>query len=205
MKIQLILCALLCCLGTANAQKSYLALGDSYTKGERVSKNESFPYQLRKSLSIDDIDVIAETGWTSSDLIEAYKKKSLDDKYDIVTILIGVNNFYQNQPFTVYEQDLVNIFKFARSKVDSASQVWVISIPDYGYTPFGSVRNPDKIAVRTDTYNVYNQRLAKEFGFKYVNVTRISRDTNPKLVAEDGLHPSAYQYSLWVDKMLMKP
>jgi lysophospholipase L1-like esterase len=188
-----------------------LALGDSYTIGESVPVEERWPHllmsELRKTgIIAPDPDYIATTGWTTRNLLDGI---SLDlDKrinYNLVSILIGVNNQYQGLPFSLYEPELREIIDQALELMHGdASRVFIVSIPDYAYTPFGKAN--DTISFEIDNYNTINKSMAGEFGISWVNVTPTSRDglTNPGLVAKDGLHPSGIQYREWVRKILLQ-
>lgn len=187
----------------------YLALGDSYTIGESVSLNQNFPAQLVDSLkasgvSVSSYKIIAQTGWTTTSLKLAIEASTLKDTFNLVSLLIGVNNQYQGKPIYVYEQEFVELaeraIQFAGGK---KKNVFVVSIPDYGYTPFGQ-NNQMTISSEIDVYNSINKRLSDSLGLKYCYITPISRRalSEPDLVAGDGLHPSAKMYALWVDLMM---
>lgn len=199
--------------GLASKGIKYLALGDSYTIGESVASKEKYPVQLverlrQQKLEVDDPLVIATTGWTTEDLMVAIEAAELENqKFDLVSLLIGVNDQYQHKPFDHYEPNF-------RSLVDKAielaggkrERVFVLSIPDYAFTPFGQKKTPQQITEELDAYNRINKMVAQEYGISYFDITPISRDglEKPELVAADGLHPSAIMYSLWVD-LLVEP
>jgi lysophospholipase L1-like esterase len=197
---------------TNSKEYTYLALGDSYTIGESVDKSLRFPVQLADTLNKSGIDVseatiVAKTGWTTSDLAEGIKKRDLNNTYDLVTLLIGVNNQYQGLSIEEYRdefEDLLNqSINFAGG---DAGKVIVISIPDYSVTPFAESSDREEIAREIDAFNQVNKELAEQAGTKYVNVTPISRqaEENPDLIAEDGLHPSGLMYSMWVEIIYAK-
>jgi len=182
-----------------------LALGDSYTIGESVERTERWPHQFvdelkREGIVAHDPDYIATTGWTTRDLLTGIAGQLNTDKdYNLVSILIGVNNQYQGIQFSTYEPDLREIIEFAISLVDGdSSRVFILSIPDYAYTPFG--QGKELISQELDAYNAVNKRLAGEYQIPRVDVTPLSRKglEDPDLVAGDGLHPSASQYKGWV-------
>ncbi len=185
----------------------YLALGDSYTKGQSVPLSQSFPYQLQDTLQKNpltkvSVQVIAQTGWTTQNLLDAIANANIHEEYDLVTLLIGVNNQYQNKPISLYEQQFPALVdKAIQLAGGDTSKVLIISIPDYAYTPFGQ-GNPN-ISEGIDTYNMLNQQFAQQYGIQYVNITDISRQglAQPSLVATDGLHPSGKMYSLWVERI----
>ena len=187
----------------------YLALGDSYTIGESVTENERWPVQLAEALRkkgtiIEDPKIIATTGWRTDNLANAINIARLKDEYNLVSLLIGVNNQYQGKPiaqFTKEFEELLNTaIKLAGGKREN---VFVVSIPDYGYTPFGKPKQ-EKISKELDEYNNLTREIVKKYNIKYFYITDISRKglTDPELVAEDGLHPSGKQYGLWVDLIL---
>ena len=184
----------------------YLALGDSYTIGQGVEENERWPNQLSTQLESNGIEVqktqiIAQTGWKTSDLLNGIADSTLND-YDLISLLIGVNNQFWSQPFDVFQTEFDSLVNIAIEAV-GIERIFIVSIPDYGVTPFGS-SNSENIANDIDMYNGYISERCAEEGFPFINVTEISRqlgDSNGALAA-DNLHPSGYQYSLWVNQML---
>lgn len=195
-------------------QFNYLALGDSYTIGQSVCETCRFPEQLRKKLG--DLNpkntytskIIATTGWTTTNLISAIKTENPALNYDLVTLLIGVNNQYQNRPFSVYENEFPELVNKAISLAKGdKSNVIVVSIPDYAFTPFGKQSsNPLKISAEIDNYNAFAQQYCLEKRIEFVSITDITRQgfVNPLLVAQDGLHPSELAYSNFVERILPK-
>ena len=191
----------------------YLALGDSYTYGQSVCAECRFPEQLKDSigkyLNEEDtftIKLIAETGWTTSDLKWATTSEPLANDYDLVTLLIGVNNQYHNRPFSLYEQEFVELVNtaIAKGKGDKNNLI-VVSIPDYAYTPYGQgTSNPSTISTQLDTYNAFSQNCCLANGITFINITDITRLglAQPELVANDGLHPSTIAYSKFVERIL---
>lgn len=190
---------------------SYLALGDSYTIGESVTTNNNFPYQLADSISSKGKAfagpvIIARTGWRTDQLIEAIGSSNLKKEYDLVTLLIGVNNEFQGKLIQEYERDFRLLCKKSIELVgNKKSRVYVLSIPDYAYTPYGEP-NLNRISERINLFNASNKRISDSLQLNYVNITEISRlglkETD--LVADDGLHPSAKMYGLWVKEILKK-
>lgn len=190
----------------------YLALGDSYTIGQSVCETCRFPIQLQDSISkyIDDIDtfqtkIIAQTGWTTSNLKSAITSQNTPNNYDLVTLLIGVNNQYQNTPFNVYEQEFLELVSTAIEKAKGKKEnVIVVSIPDYAYTPFGNGNTT--ISTQIDDYNTFAENYCNTNNITFVNITDITRlglaQTN--LVATDGLHPSKIAYTNFVERILPK-
>ena len=190
---------------TIDSEVRMLALGDSYTIGQNVGLNERWPHQLVAQLRLkgvlaDDPDYIATTGWTTRNLLQGIETKLNPDKdYNLVSILIGVNNQYQGIAISSYEPDLKEITERALEIVNNdASRVFMLSIPDYAYTPFGG--GSPTISQGIDTYNAINKKVAAIYKINYTDITGISRQglINPLLVANDGLHPSGVQYAEWV-------
>ena len=184
----------------------YLALGDSYTIGESVNVSERYPIQLSEKLINDNIDVdttiiIAKTGWRTDNLIDAIEAAKLTDTFDLVTLLIGVNNQYQRRPIAQYESEFDQLLNTAiRFAGGDISKVVVLSIPDYGYTPFGKSKQAT-ISAEIDQYNAINKRITEQYEISWFDITPISREAinNPALVAADGLHPSGEMYRQWVE------
>jgi lysophospholipase L1-like esterase len=186
----------------------YLALGDSYTIGESVSETERWPNQLAKVLGdrgyiIEKPRIIATTGWRTDNLKNAMNIAQLKPEYSLVSLLIGVNNQYQHKPvdqFAVEFEDLLNTaIQLAGGKKEN---VFVVSIPDYGYTPFGKPKQAE-ISKALDEFNNVSQKITERLNVKYIYITDISRDglTKPELVAADNLHPSGKMYTLWVERI----
>jgi lysophospholipase L1-like esterase len=185
---------------------SYLALGDSYTIGESVSQEQSFPYQLKSAMgdfgyTITAPKIIAVTGWTTTNLINAIKQASLTQQYDIVTLLIGVNNQYQGLSQNDYRTGFVQLLNMAIALAGGNKQkVFVLSIPDYSVTLFAASSNTAQIAAEINVFNGINLYESTNAGVHYLDITPISRQAanDPTLIAFDGLHPSAKMYALWV-------
>lgn len=192
-----------------NSEKkfNYLALGDSYTIGESVGESDRFPVQLVKRLQADSINVevpqiIATTGWTTDELLAAIKEKNIKDTFNIVTLLIGVNNQYRGRDAENYRGELKQLIdiavKYAGGNKDN---VFVLSIPDWGVTPFAEGKDRNKIAAEIDLYNKVKKEECEKAGIKYYDITEISRIKDQSLTASDGLHPSGKMYGLWVDRI----
>ncbi|RCH53719.1 SGNH/GDSL hydrolase family protein [Mucilaginibacter hurinus] len=192
------------------AASSYLALGDSYTIGQSVPASASFPNQLAMRLNqagygVALPEIIARTGWTTAQLIAAINGSGLTKKYNIVTLLIGVNNQYNGYDIKAYRKDFVKLLNTALSYADGkASQVFVVSIPDYSVTPFASGLDKKRIADEIDQYNAIARQESEKAGVSFTDITPISRKNDPALVADDGLHPSGKMYSEWVELLLPK-
>ncbi|MBI5913740.1 MAG: SGNH/GDSL hydrolase family protein [Bacteroidetes bacterium] len=188
---------------------TYLALGDSYTIGQSVSVAERFPEQLADSLrlaghEVGHVRIVAKTGWTTNELQTGIGKAHIaDSTYSFVSLLIGVNNQYRGRSVEDYQPEFTELlnqaFAFAGGRKD---RVFVVSIPDYAYTPFGN-GNSD-ISEGIDAFNAANREITEALGIRYFDITPISREglDDPMLVASDGLHPSGKQYARWVSLML---
>ncbi|GAB3714830.1 SGNH/GDSL hydrolase family protein [Flavobacterium koreense] len=190
----------------------YLALGDSYTIGQSVCEICRFPIQLqnelKNNLTSKDVfvtNVIAQTGWTTTNLKSAIASQNPTNDYDLVTLLIGVNNQYQNRPFSLYEQEFPELVNIAIDKAKGIkANVIVVSIPDYAYTPFGNGNTT--ISTQIDAYNAFAENYCIQNNITFVNITDITRQglTQPNLVASDGLHPSELAYTKFVERIFPK-
>jgi lysophospholipase L1-like esterase len=200
MKRWLIAAALLASCSSVNEPAPrYLALGDSYTIGESVAPADRFPHQLARELGIAEPQIIAKTGWTTDELNAAIDAANPQGPFDLVTLLIGVNNQYRGRDAEQYRGEFAALLQRAIGFAGGdAKKVIVVSIPDWGVTPFAEGRDRAKIASEIDRYNAINREEAARAGAKYVDITPISRGGDPALVAEDKLHPSAKQYTEWV-------
>jgi lysophospholipase L1-like esterase len=189
---------------------NYLALGDSYTIGESVDIIDRFPVQLVNKLKFDGYDfympdIVAKTGWTTDELLSGIEDIELKKNYDLVTLLIGVNNQYRGRDIDNYKEEFEELLQKAIAfSGDKKEKVIVVSIPDYGVTPFGKKKGRKKIGNEIDQFNAANLAIAKKYEIAYVDVTEVSRTAYRKtnLVAKDGLHPSGEMYSLWVVRIL---
>jgi len=194
---------------------TYLALGDSYTIGQSVRQQQSFPYQLTNALNDDFISnkspfyvqnptIIATTGWTTDDLIDGITNSGIaNKKFSFVTLLIGVNDQYEELSLSNYEVKFAQVLNTAINFANGdTSRVFVLSIPDYGVTPFGDGRD-STIGPQIDQFNAVNLAISAKARVNYLNITAISRlaATNQSLIASDGLHPSGAMYALWVQQL----
>ncbi|MEO8381897.1 MAG: SGNH/GDSL hydrolase family protein [Acidobacteriota bacterium] len=176
----------------------YLALGDSYTIGESVAEAERFPNQLARQLGIAEPRIIAKTGWTTDELNAAIDAANVTGTYDLVTLLIGVNNQYRGRDAEEYRREFAALLQRAISFAGGdAGKVIVVSIPDWGVTPFAEGRDRAKIGSEIDQFNAINREETRRAGARYADITPISRRADPSLVAPDGLHPSGKQYGEW--------
>ncbi|HXS73162.1 MAG TPA: SGNH/GDSL hydrolase family protein [Rhodanobacteraceae bacterium] len=187
---------------------TFLALGDSYTVGEGVPEHECWPERLSARLrqagvATDDPQVIARTGWTTAELSAAMDGAGLHPPYDLVTLLIGVNNQYRGRSQDEYRAQFRALLARAIALAGKTAQrVIVISIPDWGVTPFarGEGRDPRQVAAQIDAFNTIAREEAGALHARHVDITGISRaPTTRNLLAADGLHPSGAQYARWVD------
>jgi lysophospholipase L1-like esterase len=192
-----------------NEPVKFLALGDSYTIGESVAEHQRWPVQLVNALMLQGFschqpEIVAVAGWRTDDLKKAMGERDLPKDFNLVSLLIGVNNQYQGRSATEYEREFEELLKMAIEYGSGMkSHVFVMSIPDYGYTPFGKEKRPE-ISQQIDAFNEINKAIAKKHRVTYIYITDISRRgfDEPGLVAEDGLHPSGKMYALWVERIL---
>lgn len=189
---------------------TYLALGDSYTIGEAVAADQSFPAQLASKLeagnnrSCKKLKIIAKTGWTTDELQKGIQSAKPASSFDLVTLLIGVNNQYRSYAQEQYKKEFTELLKQAISFASGKKEnVIVVTIPDYGCTPFGA-EMADKIYADLIWYNETATNIARNTGVEVVDIFPISRraKSEPELIASDNLHPSAEMYTLWADAIL---
>lgn len=207
----IILCTLLLSQSKNKSAFTYLALGDSYTIGESVAVSERFPIQLAAQLSADGYqveapEIIAKTGWTTDELSAALDEKEPIGKFDFVTLLIGVNNQYRGKDAEEFRKEFAVLLQRAVGYTDSIKNVIVVSIPDWGVTPFAveKGRDPQTVGEEIELYNSLKKEETKRAGAQYIYITDISKDAkhDASLLAEDKLHPSGKMYSLWVERIL---
>jgi lysophospholipase L1-like esterase len=203
------------CMNTAaqslvvKSKLNFLALGDSYTIGESVPENERWPVQLvellrKRGFQCDDPTIIATTGWRTDELKKAIIQANLPQNFNLVSLLIGVNNQYQGKSVESYKPEFEELLKMAiQFAGGDTSKVFVVSIPDYGFTPFGKEKQA-QISKALDEFNGINRSIAEKYHVKYFYITDISRRglIETDLVAPDGLHPSGKMYSEWVERIL---
>jgi lysophospholipase L1-like esterase len=189
---------------------TYLALGDSYTIGESVAESERWPVRLAKEMSDSGVKItapkiIAKTGWTTDELKVGIAAANVNQTYDMVSLLIGVNNQYRGRDVEQFRGEFIDLLNQAVEFTGGDKErVFVVSIPDWGITPFAKGRDQAKIAQEIDAYNaVCKEELAKR-SIQYFDITPISREvtTNADLVAPDGLHPSGSMYERWVKEVI---
>ena len=184
----------------------YLALGDSYTIGESVLERERWPNQLADMLRERghpvDVTMIACTGWTTSELAEGIRAAHLDGTFDLVTLLIGVNNQYRGLTLNEYRVEFDSLLEQAiQFAGGDPKRVLVLSIPDWSVTPFAAGRDRARVSAEIDAFNALNRDWSARAGVRYVDVTPVSRlaSDDPSLLAPDGLHPSGRMYARWAD------
>jgi lysophospholipase L1-like esterase len=187
---------------------TFLTLGDSYTIGESVALHESFPYQVIQILRNDGLhfhapEIIAKTGWTSFELAEHLLHTQLNEQYDFVTLLVGVNNQYRGIAAAEFAED----FNFLLRKAihlsgEKPDHVIVLSIPDWGVTPFAKDKNGEKIAKEIGAFNKICESAAKEMQAHFINITEDTRKAkdDPLLLAPDSLHYSEQAHAVWAEK-----
>jgi lysophospholipase L1-like esterase len=195
---------------------NYLALGDSYTIGEAVPAEENFPNQVYRivketGVTIHPPRIIAKTGWTTDELQAGIRESNESDplkmKYDFVTLLIGVNNQYRGWPLEKYREEFEGLLKqailFAGGKREN---VIVVSIPDWGVTPFAEGRDRAGIAEQIDLFNAANKAIAERYNIYYINITPWTKEAgaDKSLLASDGLHPSGKEYMRWAEIIAKK-
>jgi lysophospholipase L1-like esterase len=196
----------------AGATKSFLALGDSYTIGQSVEVTERFPAQsvaiLRaQGMSISDPVYIAQTGWTTENLQAAITMRNPASNYDIVTLLIGVNDQYQRMDTGGYARRFARLLEKAVQLAGGRKErVFVLSIPDYSATPFVPASDKERVRKEIDWFNAINKRITLDYGVSYTDITPTSRDAenNVALVARDNLHPSGLEYKKWAELLAPK-
>jgi lysophospholipase L1-like esterase len=191
----------------------YLALGDSYTIGEQVPNAGNFPNQVAALMRLNNPGfqeprIIAKTGWTCAELAQGiYKENSrepLRNRYDFVSLLIGVNDQFRGYPLPDYYQSFESLLKQAiHFAGDAPGHVIVLSIPDWAATPFGVNYDRKQVAEEIDGYNKVNKEIAEKYAVHYLDITAWTREglDHPDLVTTDGLHPSAKEYSRWAEKI----
>ncbi len=198
----------------------YLALGDSYTNGESEDESERWSMQLASLLESSpqiakpfggtegggvEVTIIARTGWTTDELQDGIQAQTINPPYDLVSLLIGVNNQYRGRDLEEYREQFIFLLnKSIEYAGGDANRVIVLSIPDWGVTPFAGSRDSKQIAVEIDQFNAVNREETKKAGAHYIDITPISREAvnDPSLIAGDGLHPSGKMYTEWAELAL---
>lgn len=187
-----------------------LALGDSYTIGASVEEQYRWANQLADSLrakgvEVDTVAIIARTGWRTDNLLNAIRGTNFNTDFNLVGLCIGVNNQYQGTDIQVFQREFATLLDTAIQLSGNTSSTFILSIPDYAFTPFGqNSYNPTQITEEIASYNAIKFDYAFRRNVRYINITPISQQglAQPDLVATDGLHPSGKQYALWVGKIM---
>ncbi|MBB4077754.1 lysophospholipase L1-like esterase [Lewinella aquimaris] len=195
---------------TPDTTVSYLALGDSYTIGTSVSASERWPAQLadqllsRERIKVEPLEIVARNGWRTDNLANALSAGKPGSDFDLVSLLIGVNDQYQGFSVETYVPQFERLLQWSIGYAGGDTLgVFVVSIPDYAYTPFGGGR--EEVSRDIDAFNEAASAICSRYGIPFYDITPISRDglTDPDLVASDGLHPSGQQYNRWVSEVLL--
>lgn len=188
---------------------TYLALGDSYTIGEQVPMHDNFPHQAvallrRHQLDVADPVIIATTGWTTDELAASIREHNLREQFSFVTLLIGVNNQYRGRSLDNYRQEYKQLLDQAIAYVGNhPDHVFVLSIPDWGVTPFAEGRDRQKVAQEIDDYNAACKDITLAGKCQYIEITASTRENgaNKEYLAADGLHPSGKEYTIWAERL----
>ena len=220
MKVLILIITMLSCNSTENQNniipdmnlnnpiRTFLALGDSYTIGESVDEKDRWSKQLidllKTNFNFTKHDIVARTGWTTSELTQAIEAKKLTEQYEMVSLLIGVNNQYRGQSLDNYRVEFRNLLntsiKFAKN---DAAKVIVLSIPDWGKTPFARGQDTQKIASEIDAFNNVAKEECKKLNIVFIDITEITRkNTDTSMFAIDGLHYSGKMHRLWAMEAL---
>jgi lysophospholipase L1-like esterase len=189
---------------------TYLALGDSYTIGESVLEKDRFPVILAAKLNEKNYNfaipkIIAKTGWTTDELKSAILKENISEKFDLVTLLIGVNNQYRGKSAEEFRGEFAELLQIAVNfSGGNSKNVIVVSIPDWAVSPFAENRDRAKISAEIDAFNTIKKEETLKQNITFVNITEISRMglNKPAYFADDGLHFSGLMHRLWVDEII---
>jgi len=190
----------------------FLALGDSYTAGTSELKINSWPEQLvrelsKKKIAIKAPTIIAGAGWTTEKLISEIEKNNPKADYDLVSLLIGVNNQYRGMDFEVFKKDFPILIETAiKLAQNDPSNVFVLSIPDWGVMPFAKFKDREKISSEIAKYNALIKQETEKRNIYYFDITKNSKNAlfDKNLIASDSLHPSKKMYKSWVSKVKKK-
>jgi lysophospholipase L1-like esterase len=193
----------------SSSAKTYLALGDSYTIGQSVPVKERFPFRTVEILSnagyfIKNAQIVATSGWTTTDLMEAINEKKITQTFDMVSLLIGVNDQYKRKTLAEYRKEFTALLKKSiRFAGGRPQRVFVLSIPDYSVTPFATHSDRNKIAREIDLFNKENKRISLAFKVNYLYVTAETRKAayDRTLIAYDGLHFSGKEHAIWANML----
>ena len=188
---------------------SYLALGDSYTIGEGAAEHERWPVQLAATLNdhgpdVTDLRIIARTGWTTEELLTAIEDSGVDGKWDLVTLLAGVNDQYRGYGERRFAQTFAELLERALGFAKLPARLIVLSIPDWGVTPFAAGKDRAAVGREIDSFNAVVAQQTTQAGAAFVDITPLTRlaATDTVLLVSDGLHPSGIMYRMWVERVL---
>ena len=189
---------------------TYLALGDSYTIGEQVPMKDNFPHQAvallqKQHFDVADPVIIATTGWTTDELATSIREHNVSETYSFVTLLIGVNNQYRGRSIENYREEFKQLLDQAIVFAGGHAQnVFVLSIPDWGVTPFAEGRDRQKIAKEIDEYNAACKRITLSHKCQYIEITASTREhgQDEEYLAPDGLHPATKEYTVWAERLV---
>ncbi len=188
----------------------YLALGDSYTVGEGVAPTQRWPVKLaallrERGIDVGDPTILAKTGWTTGELRAAMAATGEKERFDLVSLLVGVNDQYRGYDVARYRHDFSDILARAIELAGNRlSRVVVISVPDWSVTPFAEGRDRTRISAEIELFNSVNAEIAKAAGVRRVDITDASRDVGAagELLVSDGLHPGPGMYDRWAELVL---
>jgi lysophospholipase L1-like esterase len=202
-------------MSTASGQESitYLALGDSYTVGEKLDEAASWPFQLAsylnsKGFSVDNPEIIAVTGWRTDELKDSIASQNYKpNTFDMVSLLIGVNNQYQKRPFKQFKQEFEDLVQTAISlSLNDEKGVFLVGIPDYSLSKFAQEKKLRGVSLSLKRYNRFIKKMSQRYQISFYPLQKLSKPlhTNEEMLAEDLLHPSELQYGVWVDSFKEK-
>ena len=191
-----------------NSKRTFLALGDSYTIGESVDEKDRWSIQLislmKNEFNITKHEIIARTGWTTAELIDVVEAKKLNEQYDMVSLLIGVNNQYRGQSLDTYRVEFRQLLNIStKLSKNDPKKVIVLSVPDWGKTPFAQGKERDNIATEIDAFNLVAKEECTKMNIIFIDITEITRkNIDSSMFASDGLHYSGKMYGLWANQVL---
>ena len=191
-----------------NSKRTFLALGDSYTIGESVDEKDRWSIQLislmKNEFNITKHEIIARTGWTTAELIDVVEAKKLNEQYDMVSLLIGVNNQYRGQSLDTYRVEFRQLLNIStKLSKNNPKKVIVLSVPDWGKTPFAQGKERDNIATEIDAFNLVAKEECTKMNIIFIDITEITRkNIDSSMFASDGLHYSGEMHRLWANQAL---
>ena len=191
-----------------NSKRTFLALGDSYTIGESVDEKDRWSIQLislmKNEFNITKHEIIARTGWTTAELIDVVEAKKLNEQYDMVSLLIGVNNQYRGQSLDTYRVEFRQLLNIStKLSKNDPKKVIVLSVPDWGKTPFAQGKERDNIATEIDAFNLVAKEECTKMNIIFIDITEITRkNIDSSMFASDGLHYSGEMHRLWANQAL---